>query len=359
MRIIRYLKNRHSRLCEMSKSGGKNLCWLIKDFLKFRNNRLISFEEYENYKLYSRNNEFRINFLSYRLAEYYWEVLNPRTYACLARDKFIGHCLLDSVGIPTAKLIAYYNKESAVSSTLIGKDYEDIINLLKSSSVQSFVIKPAKDSAHGTGVIVCRRLIEKKGEYFIRKFDGSEISLKKLLGDVPLIFEETIIQIDQLRNLNESSLNTIRIMTALYPDSTVNVFAAFIKIGRHGSDIDNAGSGGNIDCGVNVETGKLYNAEQFDSWSNIKKIQFHPDSNAELNGMKIKNWHSIIAKLKYYQGLIPQLKIIGWDVAITDGGPVIIEINNWWDTTGQEFIDMGWAGEVENCYNAWVKYYGK
>lgn len=43
--------------------------------------------------------------------------------------------------------------------------------------------------------------------------------------------------------------------------------------------------------------------------------------------------------------------MIGWDVALTDEGPVIIEINNWWDTTGQLFIGHDWRNEVVDCFN--------
>ena len=50
------------------------------------------------------------------------------------------------------------------------------------------------------------------------------------------------------------------------------------------------------------------------------------------------------------------MKAIGWDVAITDDGPVIIEINDFWDTTGQLFIQRGWRKEVRECYLAWKKY---
>lgn len=66
---------------------------------------------------------------------------------------------------------------------------------------------------------------------------------------------------------------------------------------------------------------------------------------------------AIVEAVKNYQARIPYLKTIGWDVALTDDGPVIIEINNWWDTTGQLFIGKGWHKQVKECYDAWVAYY--
>ena len=51
------------------------------------------------------------------------------------------------------------------------------------------------------------------------------------------------------------------------------------------------------------------------------------------------------------------MKAAGWDIAITDNGPVIVEVNDMWDRTGQLFIRRGWKPEIEECYNAWKKYY--
>ena len=148
-------------------------------------------------------------------------------------------------------------------------------------------------------------------------------------------------------------------MTALYPNQEVKMLAAFIKIGRAGSCVDNAGSGGNVDCAVDCNTGRLYNALQFNSWEDVISIEKHPDSGIQLNGMIIEHWDEIKTKVMSWQSQIPYLKTIGWDVALTDDGPVVVEINNWWDTTGQLFLGKGWAPLVKDCYDAWVKYYNK
>lgn len=359
MSKLQHICSKLSRLKKVAKVNDKNVCEILKDFNALRSEKLVSFQEYSNYRLANRSSEFRETFLSYAKAETYWDILNPKKYACLARDKYISHCLLDTLGIPTSTLIAYYNPESASITEKMVFDYDKLAEVLRASGYKTFVIKPATDSAHGEGVIVCRELIQSGKELIVRRTNGSKIYLRELLGSIPLLFETLISQTEEFSTFNKSSLNTVRIMTALYPDHSVRVFAGFIKIGRQGSDVDNAGSGGNIDCGVNVETGQLYNPVQFNSWEDIIKIKEHPDSKAQLDGYYIKDWKKIKERLQYFQGLIPQLKTIGWDVAITESGPVIVEINNWWDTTGQEFIDKGWGPEVKECYHAWVKYYSE
>ena len=132
-----------------------------------------------------------------------------------------------------------------------------------------------------------------------------------------------------------------------------------MKFGREGSDVDNAGGGGNVDCSIDIESGSCYNAVQFNSFADVIKCDRHPDSNMLINGLSIENWDEIKEIICDYQSRIPELKAIGWDVALTDKGPVIIEINNWWDPTGQLFIGKGWREDVRDCYFAWEKHYSQ
>ena len=59
--------------------------------------------------------------------------------------------------------------------------------------------------------------------------------------------------------------------------------------------------------------------------------------------------------IKKYQQSCPFIKAVGWDVAITDDGPVIIEMNDFWDRTGQLFIGKGWRHDIRDCYLEWGK----
>ena len=47
------------------------------------------------------------------------------------------------------------------------------------------------------------------------------------------------------------------------------------------------------------------------------------------------------------------MKAAGWDIAITNDGPVVVEVNDMWDRTGQLFLGRGWRNEIRDCYKAW------
>lgn len=342
-----------SSFCRIKNYEGVHTLPAFFDFIKLRVRYKLSVEEYLNYRFDKCGKEFRDTFLPYNKAEEYWTILNPTKNAILARDKFVGHALFNSLNIPTSELYFAFDKETySRENNLILHSKDQVVARIKELGITEFVAKPAADSAHGMGVGVYRV------SDFI-EFGGTKLSISDLLKGKMILFESLIKQTEQIASINRSSVNTVRMMTALYPNDEVKLMAAFIKIGRAGSCVDNAGSGGNVDCAVDIETGELYNALQFNSWTDVQEIEKHPDSGAQLNGLVIDNWQEIKAKVLDMQGRIPYLKTIGWDVALTDEGPVIIEINNWWDTTGQLFIGHGWHAEVKACYDAWRKYYQK
>lgn len=351
--------NKIAALCVLLQNTSRNGFYVMWDFFALHKARKLSIQEYVNYGFDRCDRNFKESFLPYAQAKKYWKILNPERYGSLARNKYLSHLILEKAGIPTPELIAYYNPENTVADADVAVDYKTLATILKNKKISTFVLKPAVDGAHGQGVVICRELTETDGELYLKKYDGEQIPLRDCLKAEPLLLEKVVIQTAQMASFNPSSVNTVRVMTALYPNQEVKVIATFLKIGRSGSDIDNAGGGGNVDAACRIENGELYNVMQFDSWKKHEYIDSHPDTGVTLVGVKIDDWKSIIEKVKDFQGRIPLLKAIGWDIAVTENGPVVIEINNYWDTTGQLFIGQGWKEEVAACYSSWEKYYDR
>ena len=187
-------------------------------------------------------------------------------------------------------------------------------------------------------------------------YNGKSSFLSNILGNYPLIFESLIHQTAQFAQFNTSSVNTVRFMTTLMPNGEAKIIGNFIKIGRAGRCVDNAGSGGNVDATIDIETGIIKYAICFEGWRNIKDIDRHPDSNAQINGIQVDNWEQIKKDVLCFQQAMPWCKAAGWDIAITDEGPLVIEVNDFWDRTGQYFIREGWRNQIKECYTAWLSY---
>ncbi len=344
---------RKDLLCLFRREGLKGILSFGR-YVKFHRNKKLCIEEFINYGDALKNKAFADSFLSLHESFVYLRVLNPSKYASLARDKYLTHLLLEGNGIPVPELYAYYNPEKS------GSGFCSVLHDLQTKKVSSCVVKPAVDGAHGEGVFVCNSVEYKLDDCILIKSNGERVSLRSFCEQNKYsswLFESKVVQREEIGSINPSSVNTIRFMTALYPDGGAKVFAVWMKFGRDGSDVDNAGGGGNVDCAVDIESGNCYNAVQFNSFSDVIRCDSHPDSKVLINGLYIEKWDEIKELICNYQSRIPELKAIGWDVALTDKGPVIIEINNWWDPTGQLFIGKGWRDDVRDCFFAWKKHY--
>lgn len=330
---------------------------IIEDYKVLFNTKGLTPDEYRDFEFEKQPEEFRQTFLGLNEQRFYLDYLNPVKYYSLARNKYLAHKMLEDTGVRKSALYCYYLPEARfVASEEKASNLNEVLYILKNKDVQSCVIKTT-ESSHGDNVWVIKDIEYKENDAVMTRFDGQELLLSSVLGREALIFESVIHQTKQFAAFNESSVNTVRFMTTLYPDGSARVIATFIKIGRAGKCVDNAGSGGNVDVCVDVETGEIKYAIQFDGWHKTKEIECHPDNGTQLNGVYIDNWQSIKEEVIKFQQAFPYCKASGWDIAITDNGPVVIEVNDFWDRTGQYFIRRGWRNEIRDCYLAWREYW--
>lgn len=328
---------------------------IVADYKSLYKQKGITTDEYYEFEFEKRDESFRKSFLGLNEQRFYLDYLNPVRYYSLARNKYMAHRMLENTGVRKSELYCYYMPEARyIKSSVNASDLAGVLHILKEKKVQSCVIKTT-ESSHGDNVWVMKAMTYQENDASLTRFDGKIIRLSEFLGKEPLIFESVVKQTKQFSDFNDSSVNTVRFMSTLWPDGSVKIVATFIKIGRIGKCVDNAGNGGNVDVCVDTETGRLENAFQYDGKRKLKEIEKHPDSGIQLSGVLIENWQTIKEEVKKFQQAFPYCKAAGWDIAITDDGPVVIEVNDFWDRTGQLFIQRGWRNEIRDCYMAWKR----
>ena len=141
-------------------------------------------------------------------------------------------------------------------------------------------------------------------------------------GVTAMILEELIVQHDKLAALHKESANTLRVATIRY-DDRVEVIFSYLRMGKGNSVIDNASAGGVFGV-VNVETGKIYAA--CDRLGGT--FERHPDSGINLIGFEIPRWEEVKQLVTKAAQVLPKVRYVGWDVAVTKTGCVLIEGND-------------------------------
>lgn len=134
--------------------------------------------------------------------------------------------------------------------------------------------------------------------------------------------QERLKQHEKMNLLNDTSVNTIRIVT-YRSDMEILVIYSVVRIGKKGSVVDNQCAGG-ISTVIG-EDGKL-GGTAFGGFTadGVGKT----DSGVVLDGFEIPSYHQAIETVKRLHYQLPFFNLIGWDVAIDEeGDPVVIEWN--------------------------------
>jgi len=141
------------------------------------------------------------------------------------------------------------------------------------------------------------------------------------------IAEEFVYQHQDLQALSPNSLNTVRFVTQVTKENTVEIVGAMLRMGIH-KQTDNLSSGG-IVCNIDINSGLIEsNGVTFDITH--PAYTFHPVSKQTFIGFQIPYWDNVIELCKAAALKHTENKSIGWDVAITEKGPLLIEGNHDW-----------------------------
>ncbi len=142
--------------------------------------------------------------------------------------------------------------------------------------------------------------------------------------------EKVIENCDEIKRLNPTSLNTIRIVT-IHSENFFRVMVACLRIGSVGADVDNVSSGGTV-ARIDKETGKI------DTTFRVNEFRRLPASQAGRDeiGMEIPFWEEAVELVRNASKVLKNTHIVGWDVAITKDGPLLIEGNESFNTASME-----------------------
>jgi hypothetical protein len=143
--------------------------------------------------------------------------------------------------------------------------------------------------------------------------------------------EHYVIQHDELMRMSPSAVNTIRVVTQYIQDEVI-ILLAFIRISVNAA-VDNLSVGSygvNFGAAVDISTGQV---NRPGIYLDITKpeVYYHPVTNMPVVGFKIPYWEECKHLVIKAAGLVSGNRSIGWDIAVTNEGPVLIEANHNWN----------------------------
>ncbi len=238
------------------------------------------------------------------------------SYHIMIDDKILFHDIMTAYNLPIPERYFVYEAGTFRLHDKILDDQE-VEAILSAASGDRIYIKRYRGGA-ASGISIATR--SPVGYVLENGLALSADVIRKTFGDSNYIFEKQLVQDSVLASFNSDTVNTLRIMT--YKDKVVS---CSVRMGRKGSFVDNAAKGG-IVCSLDMETGRLeeYGLREYD----LTKYYEHPDSHLKFDGVLVPQWPAAKALVEKTIRIMPYFKSVGFDVATTIDGPVIIEINS-------------------------------
>jgi hypothetical protein len=173
------------------------------------------------------------------------------------------------------------------------------------------------------------------GDGVYRSMSGETASTAELLerlrresASVPRLVQPRMANHPDIGDLSNGALCTARIMTCLNEEGTAEVVAAVFRmaIGRN-TVVDNIHAGG-IAAEVGLDTGILGPASNLGDDVRLGWLSRHPDTGAPIEGRVLPLWHEARELTVQAHSAFADRTVIGWDVAITGDGPMLVEGNS-------------------------------
>ena len=282
-------------LKNVSKKENKNFLGLVLDTGNCVFRYGFGLTDYLNYKLYNKNSKERKQYVSTKTENKFYVTVSPSAYK--KRYTIKPDFLADF-------------KDFTKRDFIVPKEdnYNEFLEFLDKHEV--FMSKPY-DGLGGADVKKeYSKDIENKEEYFNNAIKNR------------IFLEELVKQHPDMNKLCKKSVNTMRIMT-FNDHGKSRIIWMGLRVGNGINSIDNFHAKG-MAVNIDINTGKLVgNAIDKD----LNEYEEHPFTHVKFDGFQIPCFEEAKKMVLEASLRSDKILVVGWDVAISDKGPVIIEGN--------------------------------
>lgn len=264
------------------------------------------------YFLWDESTEYILKFIPRRIQKYLLPKINPldKKYIVVDKVEFYKRAKQKKLPIPETY---FYTKNGKVYSlegeTLYLEDFKYLDGVVLFSKI-----------VDGSAAVGAKK----------EKFVFDIINL-----DEYRIYQKALHTHKEILALSPTkALNCIKISSYLKKNGEIKIQLSFIKLGGENSIVDNIGgkSGGGIAIPINHETGELKGVGYLEVGDKLRVSKI-PSNNNKFEGFVVPYYNEAVDLVKKaHKEVFHELKHIGWDIGITDNGPILIEANSGADT---------------------------
>jgi hypothetical protein len=316
-------------LKSVASSGGKTYFAQVREIyaLKFGPGKLAPIE-YFHYGLHEDRLSLKEKqaFVGHNLrAELNRDYLDEKTFE-VGTDKLAFYARAAELGLPTPKTRAVCHAERTLAGAVHIADGAALAAFLRDPANYPFFAKPVSLTA-SVGTASATRLHAK--DDLVEMSDGRCFTVERLVAEAERYFakgwliQERLTPHADIRAVVGEALSTVRMMVVDVGSGPQLIRATWrVPVGDHSADVLWRG---NLMADVDGATGVAARAIKGRGLT-LEEVLDHPDSRRPIVGCQLPMWREACDLALKAAKAFPELPITGWDVAITDRGPIIIEL---------------------------------
>ena len=222
--------------------------------------------------------------------------LNNYEYICIFHDKLIFN-----------DFFREYLKRDFINLKKAKKEeYEEFLN----KHLVVFAKDPLGECGHGVEKIKVNEIKDRDELY------------NKLIKNKQFLLEEEIVQSKELNEINPSVVNSFRVVT-LVNNGQSYVIANALRVNQDNTDV----IGCTNDLYFSFAEDGTINSNVIDDYGNI--YEKHPMTGKKFSEVKVPDVKEAFEMCKKAALEVQEVRYVGWDVAFSDKGPVIVEGNEY------------------------------
>lgn len=315
-----------------AQASGKSMTSLVTEIFRLvRGPGRLTPREYFAYRLYDDERftwDEKRRFLGKRAQDRIFAECTDERWWLTAHDKLLFSSVMRGAGLPVPKTLAVYHRVRRDDGARPLGDGDALRSFLRDADTYPLFAKPV-DGMHSVGVVALERY--DPGDDAIVVASGARSPVDTFVGDVERFAERGYLFQERLRPHPDVAracgdrVATVRIVIAVTGDG-LDVLRCLWKIPAGDNVSDNFWRPGNLLATVDRATGRVTRVVR-GRGADAETVEEHPDTGEPLVDFGVPGWSEILEIARRGARVLAGLSLQAWDVAITDRGPVLVEVN--------------------------------
>lgn len=243
-------------------------------------------------------------------------------------DKIAFGAVMRDLGMPTTRAQAAYAARRHLGALPTLRSAEELAAFLRQGVRYPAFGKPI-DGLQAIGSVGLAGYDEVRDE--VRLTSGKTVAAEDLARDIVasypggFVIEDAIVQHPAMTAVVGPAVATVRVVTVMAEEAPQVLYAIW-KVPSPTAMSDNFWQAGSMIALPDPETGAVAKCRR-GTGPDTEWIETHPASGLPLVGFRLPFWAEAKALAVATHAMFPINGVLGWDVAITPEGPLVIECN--------------------------------